>query len=202
MINRNTRERGYTLIEMLVVISIAALLSGVIVNSILSFYRTNTNTFEQAAQVDEARRGIGSMIRDIREIAYSDNGSYPIVSTATSTFSFYSDIDRDASTELVRYYLTGTSLRKGVTNSTGTPPTYDLANEQVSIISNYVRNPSQGIPVFRYYNASSTEITPGATTTSIIFVTVDMVVNVDPYRLPGEFTLHSSATIRNLKTNQ
>jgi len=202
MINRTTLQRGYTLIEMLVVISITALLSGVIVNSILSFYRTNTNTFEQASQVDEARRGIGSMIRDIREIAYSDNGSYPIVSTATSTFSFYSDIDRDASTELVRYYLTGTSLRKGVTNSTGTPPTYDLANEQVSIISNYVRNPSQGIPVFRYYNASSTEITPGATTTSIIFVTVDMVVNVDPYRLPGEFTLHSSATIRNLKKNQ
>ena len=193
--------RGYTIVEMLVVIGITALVMSVVVNSILTFYRANTNTFEQAVQVDEARRGVDRMVRDIREVAYADTGEYPIISTATTSFAFYSDIDRDASTERVRYFLSGTSLKKGVTNATGTPLSYNLANEEVSTISNFIRNDLQNIPVFRYYTASSTEVAPGATTTAIVFVTVDLVVNVNPDRLPGEFTLHSSATLRNLKTN-
>lgn len=194
-------SRGFTLVETIVVTAIGTLILVVVMNSILMFYRANTNTFEEAVQIDEARKGIDKMGRDIRELAYSDNGSYPIVSTATSSFSFYSDVDRDASTELVRYYLVGSILYKGVTNATGTPPTYDLAGEQRSIISTYVRNTPQNVPIFRYYNASSTEIAPGATTTGIVFVTVDLIVNVDVNRLPGEFTLHSSATIRNLETD-
>jgi hypothetical protein len=100
------------------VTAIGTLILVVVMNSILMFYRANTNTFEEAVQIDEARKGIDKMGRDIRELAYSDNGSYPIVSTATSSFSFYSDVDRDASTELVRYYLVGSILYKGVTKAT------------------------------------------------------------------------------------
>lgn len=193
--------RGYTLLEMLMVVSISTIVMGVIVSSILYFYRSNTNTLEQALQIDNARRGITQGVRDIRETTYGDDGAYPIVAFATSTFTFYSDIDRDSSTERVRFFLEGSTLKKGVTNPTGTPVSYDSGNEQVSIISEYVRNNFQNLPVFRYYTASSTEITSFATTTGIAFVEINLIVNVNPDRLPGEFTLRSSATLRNLKTN-
>lgn len=190
---------GYTLVEMLVVIAISALVLAVITDSILSFYRSNTNTLEQAVQVDEGRRGADRMVRDLREVAYADDGTYPLYEIGTTSIIFYSDVDRDYSVERIRYWLSGTVLRKGVLNATGTPPAYNPADEAVSVISEYVRNASQGLPVFRYYNASSTEIAAGTATTSIAYVQVQLVVNVDPNRLPGEFTIRSNAAFRNLK---
>ena len=184
---------------MLVVLAITTLIVVLVTESILTFYRANTNTLEQAIQVDEARRGVDRMVHDLREVAYADDGSYPIASMSTSSVTFYSDFDRDASAEKVRYYLQGTVLRRGVINATGTPPTYSSANEQVTVVSLYVRNSLQSLPVFRYYNASSTEVAAGTATTSIRSIRVDMIVNVDANRLPGEFTLRSMASLRNLK---
>lgn len=193
------KNRGYTIVEMLVVIAITAIVIAVITDSILSFYRANTNTLEQAVQVDEARRGVDRMVRDLREAAYADDGNYPLVAMSSTSLTFYSDVDRDYSAERVRYWLNGSVLRKGVINATGTPPAYNSADEQVSVISEYVRNSAQSVPVFRYFNASSTEVTAGTATTSISYVQMNLVINVDQYRLPGEFTLRSNAAFRNLK---
>lgn len=195
----NRSARGYTIVEMLVVIAVTAIVIAVITNSILSFYRANTNTLEQAVQVDEARRGVDRMVRDLREAAYADDGTYPLVAMSSTSVTFYSDVDRDYSAERVRYWLSGSVLRKGVVNATGTPPAYNSADEQVSVISEYVRNSAQGVSVFRYFNASSTEVTAGTATTSIAYVQMNLVINVDQYRLPGEFTLRSNAAFRNLK---
>lgn len=182
------------------VVAMATVVLGAVVASILYFYRANTNTFEQGIQVESARRGVEFAMRDIREITYGDDGAYPILSFSTSSFSFYSDVDRDESVERIRYFLEGASFKKEVTNATGSPPSY-ASPEQASTISEYVQNASQGLPVFRYYNASSTEITAFSTTTSIIYITMTLVVNVNPDRLPGEFTLRSAATLRNFAEN-
>jgi prepilin-type N-terminal cleavage/methylation domain-containing protein len=195
----STARRGYTIVEMLVVIAVATIVLALITDSILSFYRSNTSTFEQAVQVDEARRGVDRLVRDLREVAYADTGNFPLATISTTSISFYSDVDRDYSAELVRYYLSGTVLRKGIINATGTPPAYNPADEQITVISQYVRNGLQSLPIFRYYNASSTEIAAGTGTTSIKYIRIDLVVNVDPNRLPGEFTLRSNAALRNLK---
>lgn len=194
-------KRGYTFVEMLVVIGISVFVLMAVTDSILTFYRANVNTLEQATQVDEARRGVDRMVRDLREAAYADDGSYPVVAFSTSSVSFYSDVDRDFSVERIRYWLDGSVLRKGVINATGTPPSYSAGDEQVSVISEYVRNSPQGMPLFTYYNASSTEVAVGTATTTVAYVELNIVVNVDQNRLPGEFTLHSSAAFRNLKTN-
>jgi Tfp pilus assembly protein PilW len=190
-------QRGYTIVEMLVVIATSALVLGSITASILTFYRTNTNTLEQAVQVDEARRGVDRLVRDLREAAYADDGSYPLVALSSTSVTFYSDIDRDASVERIRYWLDGSVLRKGITEATGTPPAY-TSGEQVSVISEYVRNSTQGLPVFTYRNASSTEVAAGTATSTIVSVGAQIVVNVNQDRLPGEFTLRSTATFRNL----
>lgn len=199
--NAKNRSNGYTLLEVVIVVGITSIVLGIITGSVLSFYKSNTNTLEQAIQVDSARKGVEYLVRDLREAGFADDGSFPIIQNSSTSISFYSDVDRDFSVEKIRYFLEGTTLKKGITNAVGSPPLY-TGTEQVTAVSEYIRNIEQGIPVFRYYTATSTEIASGANPTNISFVTLDLVVNVDVNRLPGQFTLHSSATIRNLRTYQ
>jgi Tfp pilus assembly protein PilW len=195
------QNKGFSLIEVIVLITVFTFAMGAVVTSVLYFYRSNQHTIEQAFAVDSARRGIEFMVRDIREAAYSDAGDYPVISISEDEFSFFSDIDRDNSIERVRYFIDGVNLRKGVTNATGDPLVYDDVNEVLSIVSDNVRNVAQGISTFVYFDDQGVVITDFNNITDVAFVRVNVVVNINPDRLPNEFTLRSSATLRNLKTN-
>lgn len=195
------KTKGFTIIEMLVVISIFTLIMTAISSSILYFYRSNKIILEQAYAINSARKGIEFMVRDIKETVYSDEGAYPIISMDANSFYFYSDIDRDDSVERVRYFIDGTNLKKGLTEASGDPPEYLDANESTSVVSDSTRNIEQGISVFEYFDAQGVEITDYNNISEVAFVKVNLVVNINANRLPDEFSLRSSATLRNLKTN-
>jgi len=97
--------RGFTLVETLVVIAIFALIMGALAGSIVMLYRTYGYTWQQSIAIDEARRGIEIMVKEIRGARSGDDGSYPIEKTEDKEFIFYSDIDRDGKVERVRYFL-------------------------------------------------------------------------------------------------
>ena len=189
--------RGLTFIETLVWISIFTFAMLAIVTTLLSFYRTNRYTLEQADAVTSAQRALEESVRTIREGAYSSQGAFPIVSVNTNDFVFYADIDDDALIERVHYYLQGTNLMRGILNPTGNPPDY-TGSETASAIAEYVRNTDQGISVFRYYDEIGSEITNYTNWTSVRFVSVNLAVNVNVATLPNQLTLSSSAAIRNL----
>lgn len=193
--------KGFTIIETLVVISVFTLIMVAVSSSILYFYKSNRITLEQAYAINSARKGIEFMTRDIREIIYSDEGAYPIISIDANSFYFYSDIDRDDSVERIRYFIDGTDLKKGLTEASGDPPQYLDGNEMISIVSDSTRNIEQAIPVFEFFDEQGVEITDYDNISDVAFVKVNLVVNINANRLPDEFTLRSSATLRNLKTN-
>ena len=190
--------KGMTFIEVLVWISVFLMAMWAIVGSILSFYRANSYTLEQAQAVSEARRGIERVIAVIREANYSSEGAYPIIAMGTSTLSFYADIDADPLVERVRYFVEETKLKQGVIDPAGDPPTY-TSPETITTVSDYIRNIGQGITTFHFYNATGTEITVMSNVTDLRFVRMDTVVNVSPDKLPNELTLRSSATLRNIR---
>jgi hypothetical protein len=194
-------NRGMTLIEVMVTIFIATAALIVLFGVILYLYQINQISYEQGFQLESARQGVEQMVEDIREATYSDDGSYPIVTIDPYGITFYSDTDNDSSVEHIRYFLSGTNWERGVINATGTPATYPSANERVTILSNYVRNGEQGVPIFNFYNATGTEITDMTEVTDVTFVRVNLVVNISPTHLPDEFMLRSAATIRNLRPN-
>lgn len=169
-----------------------------IVGSILAFYRANTYTLEQAHAVSEARRGIERTVQTLREANYSSEGAYPVIAMSTSSLSFYADIDADALVERVRYFVEGTALKQGVIDPAGDPPVY-TAPETITTVSNYIRNISQGTTTFRYFDTAGLQIANMSKVTDVRFVRVDVIVNVDPFKLPNELTLRSSATLRNLR---
>lgn len=190
--------RGLSLIESLVAIGIFTVIMSAIVSSVIFFYRANTSSLEQSFQIDSARRGVEFMVRDIREATYGDNGAYPLAEIASTSITFYSDTDQDAVIERIRYTLEGTQLFRHVLDSSGTPPTYTGAGA-TSTVSVYVRNDEEIVPIFRYYDANGVEITDYVEVDEVRSIVIDLIVNIQPVRKPEEFTLHSSATIRNLR---
>jgi type II secretory pathway component PulJ len=196
-----TAEKGLSLVETIVVVSLFSLLMLGITSTIAMLYRTNGYALAQASEVSHARRGIEALSRDIREMTFGDDGTYPLVSMSSTSIGFYSDIDRDNSVEYVRYTLATTTLYKYVYNATGTPLSYGSTTpDETYIISEYVQNKVQGTSTFRYYLESGAAATATSTVTDIRYILLNLVINIDPYRNPGEYTLRSSAAPRNLKT--
>lgn len=194
-----THIRGLSLIEAMVTIAIVSLATIAIAGAVVFFYRTNAYTMEQSIAINEARRGIDEAVRNIREAAYAETGNYPVESAATDSFTFFSDIDKDANVERVRLFLDSTAFKRGVTKPGGSPVTYAGQPEEVEILANDVRNAAEGVDVFSYVNATGTPVTDLSQVTDISYVNITLVVNVNPQKLPRSFTLTSSATMRNLR---
>jgi prepilin-type N-terminal cleavage/methylation domain-containing protein len=201
-LRRASHIKGFTFIEMIVVLALFAILSLAIADAILMFYRANAYTLEQAYEVNSARRGLELFTRDIREMTFGDDGTYPLATMGTNTIAFYSDIDRDSSVEYVRYTLSGTTLYKYIYNATGTPIVYATTTpSETHVVSEYVRNNTQATSTFRYYIEGGSIATATSTVTDVRYVLGTLIINVDPNRSPGEFSLRATAAPRNLKTS-
>ncbi|PIS05599.1 MAG: hypothetical protein COT81_00350 [Candidatus Buchananbacteria bacterium CG10_big_fil_rev_8_21_14_0_10_42_9] len=198
-------HKGVTLLEAVVVISIFTTASVVVTSVIIQGLRVNSFANEQNEALNNARRGVEFMIKEIREASTSENGSFPISAADAQELIFYSDLDIDQETERIRYFLDGTDLKKGVIEPVGVPGTYPSGNEVISILSEYVRNGAD--PIFYYYNEDwpadqvSNPLTQPVEVDDIKFVKTYLKINIDPTKAPNPAELESSTTIRNLKDN-
>lgn len=199
------KQKGTTLIETIMVIFIFTLALVAISAFIVNSYKTYKFNFEQIIAVSEARKGIETMIKEIREAKTGDNGAYALIQAGDFEFIFYGDIDKDSQTERVRYFLDGTDFKRGIVEPTGDPPDYVLVNEVVKILSKYVRN--NLIHVFTYYNGDwpadiiNNPLPTLTRLTETKLMHIYLKINVDPNRPPLDFELESDTQIRNLKTN-
>lgn len=193
-------HRAFTLPEMLVVIAILSMVGIALSVSITQTYRGNAYVFEAASSVDNARRGLTTALQNLREASYAENGAYPVAAAATSTVTFYADVDKDGPVERVRIYLTNGTLYRAVTNAAGNPPSYTGQPETVQTVVAYVRN-STSTPLFQYYDASGALLAAPVDVSRITFVTMDIRVDLNPARAPNVYPLTGSATLRNLRTD-
>jgi len=325
------KKRGFTLIESLVTVVVFTLATTALMGFISLGYKVYGYTKEQSIAIDEARKGIETMVKEIRQAGQGDNGSYAIEKADDKEFVFYSDIDGDGKTERVRYFLgttnsgvltkecvsfskggtcgvnfsgfltgilksaqvqisiegdfgasneyanisldgqdlgsfclsqcfdcagswqgtatldiandasdgslqfladasnkvdnfcnwqdpnhsmkarfelswteeiigSGHQFKKGVTRPIGAPPTYPSAQEEITILSSYVRNTP---PIFQYFDINNEEINIlPARVKDTKLMKVYLVINSNPERPPQDFGLESFVQLRNLKTEQ
>lgn len=322
--------KGYTLIETLITILIFTLAMGTLFGLLVFAYRTNSYAWGQSRAVDEARRGIETMVKEIREARIGEDGSYPLERAEDKQVIFYSDIDNDGKTEKVRYFLgtlnvgdlsqecqtasgggtcnvnfsnffsgnltsaqvkvsvegdldasneyvtisadgttlisnlcqtdclhcagvyggttifdvtnqaqdnsiqfsatasfrvgrecpvgspdhsmkakfelswteemigAGNELKKGVIKPTDPPVQYPSDQENVSILTSYIRNAP---PIFEYFDANGSKIMSApARLADTKLIKIFLVINIDPNRPPNEFEFETSVQLRNLKT--
>lgn len=199
------RRSGFTVVEIIIVIGILAGIVGLSASFQAGVFRMNRMFGSSVDASFEANRAVKEMGRIIRSLAPSEQGAYPVEMAATSTFTFFSDIDHDGVVERVRYYLATSTLMMGVVEPSGSPLTYTLANEKKTQFIHYVRNGSS-TPLFTYYDRNYTGTTSPlvqpVATQSVRHVRVHVFVDTDPSQLPGPLSIISGMTFRNLKDNQ
>ena len=124
--------KSFTLIETIVTIFIFTLAMGAMTGFIVMAYRTQSYTWQQSIAIDEARRGIETMVKEIREAREGDDGSYPIELAGDKEFVFYSDIDEDGKVERVRYFLgtvnSGSQIKECQTSTQGDSCSVSFSN--------------------------------------------------------------------------
>ncbi len=192
--------RAFTLPEVLVVIAILSVMGVALSSAIITTYRGNAYVFEAASSVDNARRGLTVTLQNLREATYGEDGAYPVAAAATSTVTFYADVDADGPVERIRVYLSNGTLYRGVTNSGGNPPTYAGQTESTQTVIAYVRNDG-ATPLFSYYDASGAELAYPVDVSEVAFITMNINVDLNPARAPNLYSLTGSATLRNLRDN-
>ncbi len=199
MINKKKNLSGITLIELLVALGIFVFASIMIWSFINNSYKLQNFTFEQSSAITEARRGIETMVKELREALPGDNGSYPIELANPQELIFYADFDRDNAIEKVHYWLDENDFKKGVTEASGSPLIYNPIDEEVEVISRYVRNGTTTI--FTYRDSDYAELTTPADPNNVKLINAFLTINVYQERAPFDYELESDVTLRNLKEN-
>jgi len=97
--------RGFTLIETLVVVIVTILILSFISGFAINSYRTHNYIIKQSKSLEQARKTIEDITKELRKADTGDNGSFLIEKAEDYEIIFYSDIDKDGSKERVRYFI-------------------------------------------------------------------------------------------------
>jgi type II secretory pathway pseudopilin PulG len=191
-------KSGFTLVETIVVTATTTLIFLVIGILLTYFYKTNAYTLEQSAAVWHARNGVEDAMKYIREASYGSDGSYPIASAATSTITFYANMNNDSYIERITYSLINGVLYRAVAEPSGNPLTYTNATVSTTTVATSIVN-STSTPLFIYFDDTGVQLPSPTDVSQISSVETTVVVDVNVNRAPVAFTLSSGATLRNLR---
>lgn len=199
MFNKMTKiiplqKKGYTLIEVLIVITIIGFIGSLILNFTVSGFKLTRFESEQAEAVKQARDVMDIMKKEIRGANASAKGDYTLSLINSDEFEFYSDINDDDIYEKVHYYNDDTQMKKEVINP-GLSNNYD-GTSTISVIAEYVNN--QAEPIFTYFDSNYNET---ANITDVRLINIRFKINVTPEIAPADIYVETDVTLRNLKSN-
>jgi prepilin-type N-terminal cleavage/methylation domain-containing protein len=206
--SRLVPDGGWTLVELLVVILVAAILSGGIYGLLSSVSGVFADQGVRVQNQNDARTALNEMTRYLRMATSSaDNQtsqSNSIASASSQAVEFYCDLDGDGIAEKARYYLQGTTLKMQTVDPTWvlTPAphwTYPAYTIDGVVIQNAVRNGAN--PVFRYYRYVGgvlVEFTPNtaALRQQIVTISISLTVNEVPELARGNVVLSTDVQLR------
>ena len=200
---RNTRS-GFTLIEVMISIAIISIVGSAAVILLKDTFSLNRLISGSLTAQGEARRALKMMSAEIRVTSPSSLGAYALAQVATSSITFYSNIDSDSYKEQVRYFLQGTTLKKGVIKPSGAPLTYSAAQEQVTEIAHDVVA-STTAPLFSYYNedydGTTAPLSSPVDIAAVRLMKIMIIIDKDSQKSPGPLILTTQISLRNLKDN-
>lgn len=200
-------NRGFTFIEMLVTIAIFGFVM-IGTASLLRIIFTNASTNPNALNAVDAAEGAASnFVNQVRDAAYGNDGSYPLGEASTTEIVFYSPYMSTGSTTVdrIRYFVATSTLYEGVTAPSGSPSSYNLANEKIYKLVPYVAGVGTST-IFFYYNGAyagtSTPLSQPVNINQVTYISLSMSVLQQEVRgSTASSVISTGAAIRNLKTN-
>lgn len=202
--NTGLKNRGFTLAEIVVVVGIVGLIAVGLGQFQVDIFKNNKYAQDSLSSAQDARNILRVMIKELRVASPGSDGSFAIITAATNTMAFYSDVDGDGLKDKVRYYVSSNVLKKGLIKPTGNPPTYNSANEISTTLAYNVKN-ATSTALFEYYDGAytgtSSPLVQPVTLTNIHLVKVNLMIDADPNRSPVVRSYTSQVNLRNLKDN-
>lgn len=186
--------------EILIATAIATIAMAIVSSLAIDVTGFSLSLGNRIEQEQELAPFLRLIVSEIRSIGPAENGAYHIAQAEADSFTFFGDVDNDATFEQVRYFVSGSVLRKGVTEPSATQPiTYPPANETVvDVVTGLIPG-----TVFTYFDEGyplvDAPLSDPANVTDVRLVTITLTVDKDPLNEPGPSTLSVSATIRNLR---
>lgn len=197
-------KKGITLVETIVAISLLVLGTQAAVMIFAKVVQNRAYSMEMGKASFIVSRSVGDISKYLRKARQSDSGAHPIVSADDNDIVFYSDYDKDGSTERLHVYLNDGTVFMGIRNpSESFPVTYQSGDEYVTELARYIVN-TESDPMFSYYNRdypADTVNNPVATpadVSEIRLVKIFLKINIDPNNAPDNIQQETFIEIRNL----
>jgi len=204
-INNAKFNTGFTLMETLVTIFIFGILMLGTTTMLSDIFKSSSGSMLSMNNVDRVRQISNTFVKEIRNSVYGVDGSYPILQGEDNQIVFFSTAPKNNGTvSRIRYYTSNGILYKGITDPSGSPLKYNLANENVTTI---LTNLSLGgNPLFYYYDGDYDGTTPALTQpvnlTQVKFVKISIIALKQLTKNSSTtFNITAGAVFRNLKNN-
>lgn len=203
-IKANYRQ-GFTLLEVIIAVFLFSVVVALVSVFAVFFFRNYSFSFEEQQSIGQAQGSLTQMIREIRKARNGDDGSWPILVTNDNDFTFYADVNGDNRTDKVRYFMSGTELRRGVIEPTQVPVTYPSQNEKISVLISSLQATSSAM--FTYYNGDwpgdnvANPLQPSQRIFNTRFVQININVKPAGSFATKPFQLKSGVSIRSMKDN-
>src|SRR4030043_2484425 len=175
------KTNGFTLIELLVAMAISSIILIAIFAIINQVFIRSSGGWETFVPYTQAQNTAHQIAKSIRQATLT-------VATGPQSITFreYAD-STDTVPSQVRFYLDGTTLKRGVIPPTGTGPnyTYDPDDEMTKILAFNVVNGAERI--FSYYDQDGVELVYPVNPAELTLVKVGLVFqqrnNPAPFRV-------------------
>ncbi len=200
---KNFDKKGFSLAEIIVVTAITGAIFLAVFNFGQNIFFFNSEAQKNLNAQSGARRVLKTLVKELRSASPSSLGAYPVVLASSTSLIFFSNIDDDVYKEQIRYFLQGNELKRGLTKPSGSPLSYNPANEQIVSLISDVNN---GVtPIFEYFDANyagtSTPLIQPVQATLVRLVRITVKIEKDPTRSLGPLITESQVFLRNLKDN-
>lgn len=203
--NNYFKQKGFTLIEVLITISIFVVLIFGVSATLNDIFINSNQQLLSMSNIDQARSALATFTNELRNATTGSDGSYPLNQAGDSQIIFFSNLGTSNTTiKRIRYYVSGSTLYKGVVLPSGNPLTYNLSSEAVIPVINGIS--VSGTPSFSYYdgnyNGTGTALAQPVNLNQIRFVKINlMVLNQITPSDTSTFPVTAGATIRSVKDN-
>lgn len=197
-------KNGFTLIEAVIAIAVVAGLMFVVSSMLISVFSGSKQQYTALGNVDNARIIAHRFVNEIRSAAPGVDGSAAISVANDSEIIFHSPDKSTGLISRIRYYVAGDELYKGVVAPTGSPLSYNLAEESISLVQQDLT--LSGNPLFYYYDGdywgSGSPLSQPVNIPSIRFVRINLTVLRQTQQASDSvFVLNTGAAVRSLKNN-
>lgn len=195
------KNRGFTLVEIFFGISIFLIILFVLVLLSKNIWTYNSFITLSIDGTGKERQALKTITSEMRTASSANNGAYAVNQASSTSFTFYSDIYDNGIKERVRYFLNGSQLQKGVVVPSGSPLTYNIANETITTIISNLTNST----VFDYYSntydGTTGPLSSPVDIAAIRLVKVTLTIDKNTTMPPPATTFSTQITLRNLKDN-